>query len=196
MNRRSMVGAAAAAIPAAAIATPALAQAMPEIRWRAASSFPRVFDVLYGTFDRICARVAQLTDGKFRIQPFPAGEIVAWPAGARRRPGRHDRGRAHRQPTTTSARKPGFAPFTAMCFGLNTRQMTAWFRHGGGNELWRTSCSTANTTSTASRRRHRRADGRLVPQRDHLGGPAERGLKFRITGLAGQLFSAWVPHRR
>jgi TRAP-type mannitol/chloroaromatic compound transport system substrate-binding protein len=74
MNRRALMGAAATA--PVALATPALAQSLPEVRWRCQSSFPRVFDVLYGTLERISARVAQLTDGKFRIQHFPAGEIV------------------------------------------------------------------------------------------------------------------------
>jgi TRAP-type mannitol/chloroaromatic compound transport system substrate-binding protein len=75
MNRRALMGAAAAVAPAA-LATPALAQSAPEVRWRAQSSFPRVFDVLYGTLERVAQRVAQLTDNRFRIQTFPAGEIV------------------------------------------------------------------------------------------------------------------------
>src|SRR5689334_2301902 len=47
MNRRSMLGAAAAAAPVA-LAAPALAQTQnPEIRWRCASSFPKNLDILY-----------------------------------------------------------------------------------------------------------------------------------------------------
>ena len=51
----------AAATAPVALATPALAQALPEVRWRVQSSFPRVFDVLYGTLERISARVAAST---------------------------------------------------------------------------------------------------------------------------------------
>ena len=58
MNRRALMGAAATA--PVVLATPALAQAMPEVRWRVQSSFPRVFDVLYGTLERISARVCLL----------------------------------------------------------------------------------------------------------------------------------------
>ncbi|WP_439552934.1 TRAP transporter substrate-binding protein [Falsiroseomonas sp.] len=186
MNRRSMVGAAAAAIPAAAIATPAVAQAMPEVRWRAASSFPRVFDVLYGTFDRICARVAQLTDGKFRIQPFPAGEIVgglqvldAVQAGTIEA--------GHTAAYYYLGKEPGFAPFTAMCFGLNTRQMTAWFRHGGGNELAAELFREYNIHGITAGDTGAQMGGWFrneITSVDQL-----RGLKFRITGLAGQLFT-------
>ena len=76
MDRRLLLGAAAAVAPVALMA-PALAQtAMPEVRWRVQSSFPRVFDVLYGTLERVAARVAQLTDNKFRIQVFHSGVLV------------------------------------------------------------------------------------------------------------------------
>ena len=59
---------------------------------------------------------------------------------------------------------PAFAFFTAMPFGLNTRQMTAWLRHGGGNELAAELFRDYNI-HRHPRRRHRRPDGRLVPQR-------------------------------
>ncbi len=186
MNRRSMVGAAAAAIPAATIAAPALAQTMPEVRWRAASSFPRVFDVLYGTFDRICARVAQLTEGKFRIQPFPAGEIVgglqvldAVQAGTIEA--------GHTASYYYLGKEPAFAPFTAMCFGLNTRQMTSWFRYGGGNELAAELFREYNIHGIPAGDTGAQMGGWFrneITSVDQL-----RGLKFRITGLAGQLFT-------
>jgi TRAP-type mannitol/chloroaromatic compound transport system substrate-binding protein len=74
-RRRALIGAAAAA--PAALATPAIAQtAAPELRWRLTSSFPRSLDVLFGTAENICRRVAQLTDNRFQIRAFPAGEIV------------------------------------------------------------------------------------------------------------------------
>ena len=51
MDRRNLLG--PAALSAAAPAAPALAQsAMPEVRWRAASSYTRGFDVVYGTMER------------------------------------------------------------------------------------------------------------------------------------------------
>jgi TRAP-type mannitol/chloroaromatic compound transport system substrate-binding protein len=73
MVRRAFVGAASGS----ASATPALAQTQnPEIRCRFPSSFPRNLDVLFGSCEQLGRRVAQLTDNRFRITPFPAGEIV------------------------------------------------------------------------------------------------------------------------
>lgn len=185
MNRRALMGAAAAVAPAA-LATPALAQTLPEVRWRAQSSFPRVFDVLYGTLERISARVAALTDNRFRIQTFPAGEIVgglqvldAVQAGTIEA--------GHTASYYYIGKDIAFAPFTAMSFGLNTRQLTAWFRFGGGNELaneffreYSIVAHTAGDTGAQMGGWFRNE----ISSVDQL-----RGLKFRITGLAGQLFT-------
>src|SRR6478752_3623364 len=59
-----------------AVATPAIAQAMPEVKWRQATSWPKSLDTLYGGAEWISARTLALTDGKFQIQTFAAGEIV------------------------------------------------------------------------------------------------------------------------
>ncbi|MBC7431842.1 MAG: ABC transporter substrate-binding protein [Rubritepida sp.] len=186
MDRRLLLGAAAAAAPVALMA-PALAQtAMPEVRWRVQSSFPRVFDVLYGTLERVAARVAQLTDNKFRIQAFPAGEIVgglqvldAVQAGTIEA--------GHTASYYYIGKDIAFAPFTAMSFGLNARQMTAWFRFGGGNalaaDLFREynihgiTCGDTGAQMGGWFRNEMRSVSDL------------NGLKFRITGLAGQLFT-------
>ena len=183
MNRRALMGAAATA--PVALATPAIAQSLPEVRWRAASSFPRVFDILYGTLEKISARVAQLTDNKFRIQTFPAGEIVGGLQVLDAVQGGNVEA-GHTASYYYIGKDISFVPFTAMTFGLNTRQLTAWFRHGGGNELanelfrdYSIVAHTAGDTGAQMGGWFRNE----VQSLDQL-----RGLKFRITGLAGQLF--------
>ena len=64
------------AVTATGLPAPALAQSAPEIRWRCASSFPKSLDTIYGAADFMSKRVAALTDGRFRITVFAAGEIV------------------------------------------------------------------------------------------------------------------------
>jgi TRAP-type mannitol/chloroaromatic compound transport system substrate-binding protein len=189
MNRRALVGAAAAAAPAAlaTLATPAVAQtAMPEVRWRAVSSFPRIFDVLYGTLERISVRVAQLTEGKFRIQTFPAGEIVgglqvldAVQAGTVEA--------GHTASYYYIGKDLAFAPFTAMSFGLTSRQMTSWFRFGGGNDLANELFRDYNIHGIPAGDTGAQMGGWF---RNEITSVEQlRGLKFRITGLAGQLFT-------
>jgi TRAP-type mannitol/chloroaromatic compound transport system substrate-binding protein len=184
MNRRFMLGAAAAAAPAA-LAAPALAQANPEIRWRFQSSFPRNLDVLYGTAERIAARVAALTENRFRITTFPAGEIVpALQVLQAVQAGTIEAG--HTAAYWSIGLEPGFAFFTAVPFGLNTRQMTAWMRHGGGQQLADALFADYNIVNLPAGDTGAQMGGwfrqEIRTQQD------VQGLKFRISGLAGQVF--------
>ena len=185
MDRRNLLG--PAALSAAALAAPALAQsAMPEVRWRAASSYTRGFDVVYGTMERIAARVAQLTDNKFRITIFPAGEIVgglqvldAVQAGTVEA--------GHTASYYYIGKDIAFAPFTAMSFGLNTRQMTAWTRFGGGNQFAADLFREYNIIGHSAGDTGAQMGGWF---RNEIRSLSDlQGLKFRITGLAGQLFA-------
>ena len=49
---------------------------MPEIKWRLAASWPKSLDTLYGGCEYFGKRIAEITDNRFQIQPFAAGEIV------------------------------------------------------------------------------------------------------------------------
>ena len=67
--------------PAAALATlaasPAFAQQTSEnVKWRFTSSFPKSLDTLFGAAQTVARIVGELTDGKFQLQTFAAGEIV------------------------------------------------------------------------------------------------------------------------
>ncbi len=184
MNRRLLLGTAAAAAPAA-IAAPALAQTLPEVRWRLASSFPRSLDVLFGTADRICARVAALTENRFRITPFPAGEIVpALQVLDAVQAGTIECG--HTAAYYYIGKDPSFAFFTALPFGLNARMITAWLTQGGGNALGAELFREYNIHGIPAGDTGAQMGGWFrneVRSLDDL-----KGLKFRIAGLAGQLF--------
>src|SRR5262249_2049072 len=70
------VGAGGLGFASAAIAAPAIAQSSPEIKWRLAASWPKSLDTLYGNPEFLSKRVAEITDNKFQIQVFAAGELV------------------------------------------------------------------------------------------------------------------------
>jgi TRAP-type mannitol/chloroaromatic compound transport system substrate-binding protein len=187
MDRRLFFGAAGAAAGAAAtLATPALAQTQnPEIRWRMPSSFPRNLDVLYGSCEKLGQRVAQLTEGKFRITPFPAGELMpALQVLDAVQGGTVECG--HSPALFYVGKDPALAFFTCVPFGLNARQMTAWLHYGDGLKLAQETFRPFNT--------------HFIPMGDtgtQMGGWFRReirtmedirGLKFRIAGFAGNLF--------
>ncbi|MEN0073706.1 MAG: TRAP transporter substrate-binding protein DctP [Paracraurococcus sp.] len=183
MNRRLLLGAAAAAAPAA-LAAAALAQANPEVRWRLASAFPRNLDVLYGTGDRIAQRVAQLTDNRFQIRFFAAGEIVpglqvldAVQAGTIEA--------GHTPVYYYTGKDPAFAFFTAVPFGLNARQNMAWLTQGGGGELAAELFKDYNIVGFPAGNTGAQMGGWFrneIKSIDDL-----KGLKFRVAGLAGEI---------
>ena len=169
----------------AALAAPALAQSAPEVRWRIASAFPRYLDVLYGTGERITQRVAALTDNKFQIRFFAAGEIVpglqvldAVQAGTIEG--------GHTPVYYYTGKDPSFAFFTALPFGLNARQNLAWLSHGGGGEHAAELLRDYNILGFPAGDTGAQMGGWFrneVKSVDDL-----KGLKFRVAGLAGEIF--------
>jgi TRAP-type mannitol/chloroaromatic compound transport system substrate-binding protein len=134
MLRRHFLKVTSFAAAASALATPAIAEAMPELRWRLTSSFPKSLDTIYGTAEVFAKAVADATDNKFQIQVFASGEIV---------PGLNaadavQRGAVEMCQTPSYyyfGKDPAFAFGTAVPFGFNSRMQTAWMDFGGGMEL-------------------------------------------------------------
>ena len=186
MHRRRILGAAAAAAPAA-LAAPAIAQTQnPEIRWRLTSSFPKSLDILYGGSEFLARRVAQATEGRFQIRTFPAGEIVpALQVLDALQAGTVECGQ------TASlyyvGKDPTFAPFTAIPFGLNFRQMTAWLRQGGGNELAAELYRDYNVIGIPFGDTGAQMGGWFRKEMRNM--EDLQGLKFRISGFAGHVFA-------
>ncbi|WP_376098052.1 TRAP transporter substrate-binding protein [Roseomonas sp. CCTCC AB2023176] len=193
VNRRGLLAAAPAAAVPALLTTQALAQApaapaivtAPEVRWRLTSSFPRSTDILFGTPETIARRVGELTDGKFRIQCFPGGEIAP-PLAALDAVQSGSIECAHTAAYYYIGKDPSLAFFTAMPFGLNTRQNTAWLRFGGGQDIMNEMMREYNAIAFPAGDTGAQMGGwfrREIRSLDEI-----RGLKFRITGLAGQVF--------
>ena len=186
MDRRLILGAAAAAAPAA-LAAPALAQTQsPELRWRLASSFPKNLDILFGGAEYLARRVAQMTENRFQIRTFAAGEIVpALQVLDALQNGTIECGQ------TSSlyyiGKDPTLAAFAAIPWGLNMRQMTAWMRHGGGNELAAEIYRDYNVVGIPFGDTGTQMGGwfrKEIRSLDDL-----KGVKFRISGIAGHVFA-------
>src|SRR5262245_31822054 len=73
MKRRQFLQTAGFAAAASAVAKPAIAQAMPELKWRLTSSFPKSLDTIYGASEAFAKAVAEASDNRFQIQVFAAG---------------------------------------------------------------------------------------------------------------------------
>ena len=133
MKRRAFLKKAAAGLAVGSVAAPAIVHAQQNITWRMATSWPKSLDTLFGGAENVAKRVGEMTDGKFQIRAFAAGEIVpglqvldAVQAGTVEC--------GHTAPYYYFGKDPAFSFGTAICFGGNARQQAAWWLFGGGRE--------------------------------------------------------------
>jgi TRAP-type mannitol/chloroaromatic compound transport system substrate-binding protein len=185
LNRRKFVkGAAVGGIGATAVAAPAIAQALPDIKWRQTTSWPKSLDTLYGAAELIGKRVGELTDGKFQIQTFAGGEIV---------PGLQvldavQNGTVecgHTAMYYYFGKDDTFVFMSALPFGMNMRLQNAWLQHGGGMELINDFLKSYNVTMFAGGNTNCQMGGWFSKE---IKTPEDlKGLKFRMGGFAGKI---------
>jgi TRAP-type mannitol/chloroaromatic compound transport system substrate-binding protein len=183
MKRRDFLKVSAAGAAATAVASPAIAQSSPEIKWRMTSSFPKSLDTIYGGADFFVKQVAEMTDNKFQIQLFAAGEVV---------PGLQaldatSNGTVEMCHTVSYyyvGKDPTFAIYASVPFGLNARQANSWLARVAAtncNELFKKHgvigfpCGNTGTQMGGWFRKEIKTVADLS------------GLKFRIGGIAGQV---------
>ncbi len=190
MQRRKFLSNAgsALAVGAGSISTIASAQtaALPTIKWRLTSSFPKSLDTIFGAADVISRRVAVATGGKFQIQVFAAGEIVPGPSALDAvKDGTVEC--CHTAPYYYFGKDATFAFGTALPFGLNARQQNAWMYHGGGLALMREFYKNYNIINFPSGNTGAQMGGWF---RKEIKTEADmKGLKMRIAGLAGRVLA-------
>ena len=186
MKRRSFLKNAGAGFVASTVAFPSIAQAKPLIRWRMASSYPTGLDTLTGIGEFLSNRVLGSTGGKFQIQFFPGDEIV--PAL-----GVLD---AVRSGVLESGYTAGYYYYdrdvtfcfdAAIPFGMNNRQIDAWYREGNGARLmseffakWNIVAFPCGNTGTQMGGWFRKE---IRSARDL------QGLKMRIAGLGADVMA-------
>jgi TRAP-type mannitol/chloroaromatic compound transport system substrate-binding protein len=184
MKRRQFIQAAGVGLAAGAVAAPAIAQTMPELRWRLTSGFPKSLDTLYGAGETFCRYVSEITDGRFQIQPFAAGEIVGtFQAADAVQNGTVEA--AHTASYYYVGKDPAFALSCDIPFGLNARQKNAWMYHGGGMDLCNEFFAKHNIYALPAGNTGTQMGGWF---RKEIKTPADiQGLKIRIAGIAGQV---------
>lgn len=156
------------------------------LRWRLASSFPSTLDAMFGAAELICEEVGKMSDGRFEIRPYQAGEIV---------PGTEvldavQKGSVQMGQTCGyyyTGKAAALALETCVPFGLTARQQTAWLQDGGGAELLAPILSDFNIVSLPAGNTGTQMGGWFREEVTDLA--SLKGLKMRIPGLGGKVMA-------
>jgi len=187
MKRRSFLkGSAAAGVASAAVAAPAIAQSMPELKWRMPVSWGKGLDHLWGGSELFCKLIGELTDNRFQIRPFAAGEIVP-PLQVLDAVQNGTVEIGHSFGNFYFGKEPAFAFDTGIPFGHNLRGHLAWIRQGGGLELIREVYARFNVVYYTMGSTGAQMGGwyrKEINTVDDL-----KGLKFRTTGFPGRILT-------
>src|SRR5436190_4446046 len=185
-KRRSFLktagGVAAGAVLTAA---PAIA-ADPSVRWRLASSFPKSLDTLFGGAEYFCQRVSALTDGKFEIRPYAAGEIVpALKVLDAVQDGTVECGQSASYYYV--GKNKAFAFDCAIPFGMTTRQQNSWMYYGGGLQLMRDFFAEFNIVNFPAGNTGTQMGGWF--RKEVKSAKDLKGIKMRIPGFGGEIMA-------
>lgn len=134
-RRRFLKGAALGGAGAAAAAFPAPAISQGRIQWRMVTTWPKNFPGVGTAANRIAARISEMSDGRFEVKVFGAGEFVpAFEVFDTVRQGNAECG--HDAPYYWMNKNRAAAIFCTVPGGLTPQEHAAWIYYGGGQELW------------------------------------------------------------
>jgi len=184
-RRRFLTHTGLAGILAAGTA-PAIVHAQQQLRWRLASSFPKSLDTIYGGSEVFAKNVAEATGGKFVISTHPAGELVpAFGVVDAVQQGTVDL--CHTCGYYFFGKDETFAIDTAIPFGMNSRQMTAWMYDGNGMKLMREFFAQYNIINFPMGNTGVQMGGWYRKEIKTVGDV--NGLKMRIGGFGGRVLA-------
>jgi TRAP-type mannitol/chloroaromatic compound transport system substrate-binding protein len=134
-RRRFLAKASGAIAAAATIVDAPNVIAQPKIQWRMPTTVPVALDIQFGAAQRLAKTVEEMSGGRFRIEVFPAGQIMpafdCFDAASQGKIEMFSAGSIF-----WDRKDPAFQWFTTVPFGMNPVGMAAWFYQGDGLKLW------------------------------------------------------------
>ena len=127
-----------------------------------------------------------MSAGRFKIKVYAAGELVpAFEVFDAVSQGTAEMG--HGAAYYWRGKMPIAAIFTTVPFGMNAQEMNGWLRFGGGMELWRELYAPFGVVPFATGNSGAQMAGWFNKEIESLADI--QGLKMRIPGLGGEVFS-------
>ncbi|MEY8826851.1 TRAP transporter substrate-binding protein [Sedimentitalea sp. XS_ASV28] len=186
MDRRSFIRAAGTLSAGAAVSTlaaPAVAQG--NITWRMVTTWPKNFPGLGVGAQRLADRITAASGGRLTIQVFSAGELVP-PLQSLDAVIDGTAEMSHGAAYYWQNKSPALSFFTGVPYGMTSRELTAWIRYMGGQEIWDEIYDQFGVQGFLSGDTGTQAGGWF---RNELTGVADvQGLRFRTPGLGGRVW--------
>ena len=184
MKRRNFLTGAAIAGASTSLAAPSVAQS--KVEMAIVATWPRDFPGLGLPAQRMAARIQELTEGEIQVTYFAAGEKV----GAFDSFDEVASGNSQAYIGADyywKGKHPGWAPFTAIPFGLTAGEIDAWVKYAGGQELWDELAGSFGLKNFAMGNTGVQMGGwfnKEINSAEDL-----QGLKMRIPGLGGDVLA-------
>lgn len=169
---------------AGAIAAPGIARAQ-SLKWRMVTSWPKNLPGPGVSAQRVCDRIASLSDGALEIKLYAAGELVpalevldAVQSGVAHL--------AHTASVFWSGKMAAAPYFLAVPFGLTPLEHATWIEQGGGQALWDELYADFGVRPFMAGNTGMSMGGWF---REELTSISQlQGLKFRMPGLGGEMY--------
>ncbi|MHB2265342.1 TRAP transporter substrate-binding protein [Aliihoeflea sp. PC F10.4] len=182
MERRWFLGFGAAGA-ATVLAAPAIAQ---ERRvWRMVTTWPRNFPGQGVAAQRIADDITAASDGRLTVEVYPAGELVP-PLQALDAVIDGNAEMMHGTPYYWQNKSLALSFFSGVPYGMNSRELTAWVRVLGGQELWDEVYEPFGVRGFLAGDTGTQGGGWFRNELNSL--EDIRGLRFRTPGLGGQVW--------
>lgn len=182
MKRRQFFGAATAAA-ATSLAMPAIGQDV--INWRMVTTWPKNFPGLGVGAARLADRINKASGGRMNVTVYSAGELV--PAlGALDAVIDGSAEMSHGASYYWQNKNAGLAFFTGVPYGMTSRELSAWIRYLGGQEIWDEIYDGLGVQGFLSGDTGTQAGGWFKKDLNTVADIS--GLRFRTPGLGGQVW--------
>lgn len=188
MKRRDFLAgsAAAAGVGALALGSKAVAQGNGNITWRMVTTWPANFPGLGVGAQRLADRITAMSDGRLTVRVYSAGELV--PAlGSFDAVIEGSAEMSHGAAYYWQNKSQATNFFTGVPYGMTAREIAAWVRYMGGQEVWDEVYDEFGVKGFLSGNTGTQAGGWFPGE---LNGVEDiEGMRFRTPGMGGQVWS-------
>ena len=158
-----------------------------QIKWKLVTTWPKGLPGLGSAPENFARRVEEMSNGRLSIRVYGAGEVVP-PFEVFDAVSQGVAEMGHGASYYWKGKIPSAVFYTAVPFGMTAQEMNGWLHYGGGLELWRELYAPFGVRPFAGGSTGVQMAGWF--NRELKSAEDLKGLKMRIPGLAGEVFTA------